>query len=179
MYTYKCAFCFFVYICQMKFKIVKILDLSGRKATIYTVQIEGETNTLFDEFLLENDVNYPDELDNIFDRLEIMGHYEGAKEIYFKHAEGNLGDGICALYDSPDRKLRLYCIRYGSTAILLGGGGFKNVRALQDDSKLKYENYLLRNISKTITNALIEGDLAWSNDGRLLIGKLILDEDEY
>ena len=108
-----------------------------------------------------------------------MGHYEGAKEIYFKHVEGNLGDGICALYDSPDRKLRLYCIRYGSTAILLGGGGFKNVRALQDDPKLKYENYLLRNISKTITNALIEGDLAWSNDGRLLIGKLILDEDEY
>ena len=163
----------------MKFKIVKIPDLSGRKATIYTVQIEGEINTLFDEFLIENNVNYSDELDNIFDRLEVIGHYEGAKEIYFKHAEENLGDGICALHDSPDRKLRLYCIRYGSTAILLGGGGFKNVRSLQDDPKLKHENYLLRKISKTIMNALIEGDLAWSSDGKLLIGKLILDEDEY
>jgi hypothetical protein len=163
----------------MKFRIVKIPDLSGQKATIYTVKIEGETNTLFDNFLLENDVNYSDELDNIFDRLEMMGHYEGAKEIYFKHAEGNLGDGVCALYDSPNRKLRLYCIRYGTTAILLGGGGSKNVRALQEDPKLKHENYLLRKISEIITNALIEGDLSWSNDGKLLMGKLILDEDEY
>ncbi|MBK6979124.1 MAG: hypothetical protein IPH28_20170 [Cytophagaceae bacterium] len=61
-----------------------------------------------------------------------------------------MGDGVCALYDDPDRNLRLYCIRYGKQIVVLGGGGHKpkTIRALQEDEKLKQENYLIRNISK-------------------------------
>jgi hypothetical protein len=52
----------------------------------------------------------------------------------------------------------------------------KNVRALQDDPKLKDENYLLRKISKMITDAIKEGDIRWSADGKQLIGNLIIQD---
>jgi hypothetical protein len=78
--------------------------------------------------------------------------------------------------DSPDKKLRLYCIRYGSTCVILGGGGMKNVRALQDDEKLKTENYLLRYISKKITEALKDRELWWSDDGKRLEGNMIFED---
>jgi hypothetical protein len=159
----------------MKFEIVELDEFSGRKAGIYSVWIEDEEMTLFDKFVEENQQASDTELGSITDRLEIIGHITGAREQYFKINEGTLGDGLCALYDSPDRKLRLYCIRYGSTCIVLGGGGEKNVRALQDDEKLKSENYLLRYISKRITDALKDGEIWWSVDGRKLEGDLYFE----
>ena len=152
-------------------------EFTGNKAVIYSVAIDNNPLTLFDLFVEENEGTFPDEIQSIVDRLEIIGNFTGAREHYFKINEGTLGDGICALYDIPNRNLRLYCIKYGSTCIVLGGGGYKNVRTLQDDEKLKKENYLLRKISKMITNALVDGDLAWSKDGSSFTGNLIINED--
>ena len=73
---------------------------------------------------------------------------------------------------------RLYCIRYGSVVLILGGGGAKNVRALQDDPKLKKENYVLRQISKVLTQAMKEGELQWNNDFDDFTGNLIFDDNE-
>jgi hypothetical protein len=161
----------------MNFEIVELEEFSGNKAVIYSVAIDDNPLTLFDLFVEENVYIYPNEIQSITDRLEIIGNFTGAREHYFKINEGTLGDGLCALYDIPERNLRLYCIKYGSTCILLGGGGYKNVRALQDDEKLKKENYLLRKISKMITNALVNGDLEWSKDGSSFTGNLIINED--
>ncbi len=160
----------------MKFEIVELDEFSGVKASIYSIFIDDANTTLFDQFILENEAFYPDEVASILDRLEIIGHFTGAREHYFKLNEGTLGDGVCALYDSPDKKLRLYSIRYGSTCIVLGGGGNKNVRALQEDEKLKQENYLLRYISKKITEAFKTGDLWWSADQNRLEGTFIFED---
>ena len=161
----------------MNFEIVELKEFSGNKAVIYSVIIDNNPLTLFDLFVEENESIFPDEIISITDKLEIIGNFTGAREHYFKINEGTLGDGVCALYDIPDRNLRLYCIKYGSTCILLGGGGYKNVRALQDNEKLKKENYLLRKISKMITHALIEEDLKWSKDGNSFSGNLMINED--
>lgn len=158
----------------MNFEIVESEEFSENRAVIYSVAIDNNPLTLFVE---ENEVVFSEEIQLIIDRLEIIGNFTGAREHYFKINQGTLGDGICALYDIPDKNLRLYCIKYGSTCIVLGGGGYKNVRVLQDDEKLKKENYLLRKISKMITNALIEGDLACSKDGSSFTGNLIINED--
>jgi hypothetical protein len=160
----------------MNFEIVELEEFSGNKATIYSVWIDESERTLFDQFIEENRYAHPKEIQSIVDRIEIIGHVTGAREQFFKPNEGKPGDGICALYDSPDKKLRLYCIRYGATCILLGGGGIKKVRALQDDPKLKEENYLLRGISQRITDALKAGDLYWTVDGRALEGTFIFEE---
>lgn len=160
----------------MKFEIVELDEFSGRKTTVYSVWVNEEKQTIFDRFVEENREQYHQEVQSIIDRIEIIGHDTGAREHFFKPNEGTLGDGICALYDSPNKKLRLYCIRYGATCILLGGGGQKNVRALQDDPKLKQENYLLRYISRRITEAIKAGDLYWTTDGMTLEGNYIFED---
>jgi len=77
------------------------------------------------------------------------------------------GDDICAVYDKPDSNLRLYFIRYGNVAIVLGGGGPKpkTIRRLQDDSKLKQENYFLRKVSAALTESVREGTLRITDEG--------------
>lgn len=133
--------------------------------------------SLFDIFINENKTLYLSEIRSIFSRLKIIGNDTGARESFFKTKEGVPGDGVCALYDSPGKKLRLYCIRYGEELIIIGGGGSKNVKALQDDKKLKEENYFLRWLSKKITEYIRNNDISFSNDFMDFEGDLIIKKD--
>lgn len=164
----------------MNFEIVKLSDFSGEKTTIYSVIQEGEEVTLFDHFIEENESEYPDEILDIVKRIKAIGHVTGARIDFFKDKEGIPGDGVCALYDNPDSRLRLYCIRYGNCAVILGGGGPKpkSIRTLQDDPKLTQENYSMRDVSQVIMNALNEKEIRWSSDGMELIGDLKFTQDE-
>lgn len=149
----------------MEFEIVKIL--SGEFANFYTVRFEDEDNNLFENFILENKDNFAKELSEIKTRMQVMARKTGAREQFFKLNEGNPGDGVCALYDNPGKNLRLYCIRYGSVAVILGNGGQKpkTIKALQESEKLTIENKLTRKISKAIDKARKDGLLEWSRDG--------------
>ncbi|WP_107038590.1 hypothetical protein [Brumimicrobium mesophilum] len=111
-------------------------------------------------------------------RLKIIGNETGARESFFKTKEGVPGDGVCALYDTPDKKLRLYCIRYGKELIIIGSGGQKNVRALQGDEKLEKENYILRWLSAKITECMQNGELSFSSDYMNFEGNLIIEDYE-
>ena len=163
----------------MKYNLVKLSGFSGKKASAYTVLPENETGkleeSLFDIFIKENKNTFISEIKDIFVRLKIIGNDTGARESFFKLKEGNPGDGVCALYDSPDKKLRLYCIRYGTELIVIGGGGPKKTKALQDDSKLKDENYFLRRLSERITKCMQDGDLSFSCDYMNFEGNLTLE----
>ena len=77
---------------KVKYKLVKLPKLSGSEASIYTVYLEDEKRTLFDRFLAENRSDYEQELLNMIGRLKSIGKSVGAKEQYFKHKEGKLGD---------------------------------------------------------------------------------------
>lgn len=65
-----------------------------------------------------------------------------------------------------------------NVVLILGGGGLKNVRSLQEDDKLKSENYLLRFISNELYNRIKDKDIKWSADGMELLGDLNFDYDE-
>jgi hypothetical protein len=160
----------------VKFRLEKISNLSGQKTNIYSVFIDDDDKSLFEHFLEENNELYHEEIIEILTRIKSISNKEGAREHLFKKAEGKLGDGIEALYDESNRKLRLYCIRYGSVLLILGGGAAKNVRALQDDPKLKKENYLLRDISKFLSQAMKDGDLKWNNNFTDFIGDFTFED---
>lgn len=53
----------------MKFKLIKIKQLSGQKTKIYSILLENESKSLFDRFLEENIEKYKPELqwDNNFE----------------------------------------------------------------------------------------------------------------
>lgn len=162
----------------MNYEIVELSQLSGNYTTIYSIIVNGETQSLFENFIEENKNKHRDELISILDRLKVIADETGAREGFFKHKEGKPGDLVCALYDEPDRNLRLYCIRNGNVAIILGGGGLKEVTAWQHDPKLSKEANAMIEVSEDIFQRLKEGDLRWSPDGKKLIGNLNFSEDE-
>ena len=162
----------------MGLKLVKLKRYSGSKATIYTLYDEAARKTLFEKFVEENQAECLDELQDIHVRLNNIGHRFGAREQFFKENEGKPGDMVCALFDLPDKKLRLYCIRLGKVMLILGGGGVKNVRTLQENEKLKTENYLLRKVSAELYVKLLDNDIKWSIDGTELLGDLNFNNDD-
>lgn len=157
-------------------ELVKLQNISGSKASLYTVFVDDDTESLFDKFLKENSASHKSEILDLVSRLNIIGKETGAKYDFFKHKEGELGDGVCALYDIPDSNLRLYCIRYGNHLVILGGGGHKSkdISAFQENEKLKDENYLLRWLSKAITEKMKEKEIRLTENGLDFEGDLII-----
>jgi len=58
--------------------------------------------------------------------------------------------------------------------IIVGGGGHKpkTISALQEDEKLKGENYFLRELSALITERIKEKEIKFSDDDLDFIGNL-------
>ena len=164
----------------MNYEIVNIEPHSGNMAAVYSVIIDNSEQTLYEQFLNENKSTHREELRSITNRLSIIGQKTGARANFFKHDEGKPGDGVCALYDDPKNKLRLYCIRFANVAIILGGGGpkTKKTQAWKDDEKLKKEAEIIIQISKDIMNRLKSGEIQWSEDGTKLIGNLKFSDNE-
>jgi putative component of toxin-antitoxin plasmid stabilization module len=165
----------------MKIRLVKLGQLSGNGASIYSVVYESDKTTLFEKFIKENRNSFKSELNNIILRLKIIGKETGARDHFFKPNQGAPGDGVWALYDKPNCKLRLYCIQYGTTLLVLGGGGYKpkNIRALQEDTKLTKENGIMRNVSRLINIKMSEGDISFSEDHYEFEGNLKLNDQNY
>ncbi len=159
----------------MNYEIVEQPQFSGNQATIYTVVLDGDDKSLFDYFLEENIENNRKEVKSILSRLKEIGRTTGAREIFFKKYEGKPGDGVCALHD---KKLRLYCIRYGKVAVILGSGGLKNVATWQDDDTLSDAAEIMIEISNDITKRLQDREIKWSQDGKRLLGNLKFTDDE-
>lgn len=165
---------------KMTYRLVKISKLSGSKASIYSVQQDNEVESFLDQFVIENKNLFIDEVKNILMRLKTIGHTTGARENFFKIFEGKVGDGVCALYDEPGSKLRLYCIRYGTQLLVVGNGGPKSKRisAFQEDDKLTEENYFLRWLSAEITNRIKEKEIIFINNHLDFSGNLEFEDDE-
>jgi len=158
----------------VKYEIVEMQPFSGNEAKVYSIIPEGETETLFDRFINEYKGGFKNEIKNILKTLYQIGHTTGARSSFFKQYEGRYGDFVCALFDVPEKSLRLYCIRFGMVAIILGGGGEKSdgVIAWQDDEKLSKEATQMIEFAKDILKRMDDGDLYWSKDKTEIEGNL-------
>jgi hypothetical protein len=164
----------------MKYELVKENNLSGSMASVYTLLDLDTNETLLEQFIKNNISSHASEINNIIKRLQTIGHKTSARFNFFKHKEGIPGDGVCALFDIPGSKLRLYCIYYGKSLIVVGSGGYKSkqIRSFQDDETLKKENYLLRKLSQDIKLRTDIKEICFTNDGMDLEGNLNFYEDE-
>ncbi len=154
----------------MNFSLVEIEELSGEKLKVYSILTEDDEEdcyTLYDRFIDENSTEFETEVVDITNRIEVMAHHTGLRDDFVKPDEGNLGDGIYALYDKPNSNLRLYFIRFGNVAIVLGNGGHKpkSIRSLQQNPILKDANFFLRKVSAVLNTAVQEGSLSISDEG--------------
>jgi len=164
----------------MFYEIVELEPFSGSMAKIYSIIPKGAEYSLFDEFVMENEIGHKMEIKDILKRLMQIGWETGARESFFKHHEGKHGDMVCALYDMPGKNLRLYCIRFGKVAVILGGGGMKSkvIRAWQEDDKLSNAANLIIKYAQDIYTRMEDGEIYWSEDRSELLGNLNNMNDE-
>ena len=157
----------------MKCTLVRLEQLSGNEATVYSVLLDDEQKNLYQVFLEENLISFRSEVIDINGRLKTIGQL-GAREGFFKLKEGVPGDGVCALYDEDESNLRLYYIRYGNDIVILGGGGEKpkEISALQESPKLTTENDTMRKLSKAIQEKIKEREIKFSADRLSFEGEL-------
>jgi hypothetical protein len=149
----------------MDFEIVELDEFSGDKAHIYSVCVDGNDNSLFDEFLLENE-QYQDWLNEILVKLQNMGNNTGCRRGFFKHEEGKPGDGVAALRVG---QLRLYCLYFDNTAVIFGSGGYKSpdIRSYQEDPALYAKASQMIKIAEAINKAIIEKDIVIDDNGEI------------
>jgi hypothetical protein len=164
----------------VNYEIVQLDEFIGTKATVYSILPDGENETLFDIFVKQHHINFKTEIEDILNTLELVTTKIGARENLFKQNEGKPGDGVVALFDEPERNLRLYAIRYGSTILVLGGGGnkTKETRAWQDNPKLNDEAELIIQISNEIFQRIKEREIQFTTDGMELVGNLKFTNDD-
>lgn len=141
----------------MNFDIEEIQELSGNAASIYSVTMEGEETTLLEQFFEENE-EYKAELNEIIEKLYVMGQKTGCRWDFFRHDEGSPGDGVSVLKSG---RLRLYCLYVDSTIVCFGSGGYKSskIRAYQEDVKLNQKVEQMKAIAKRINKAIKERDI--------------------
>jgi hypothetical protein len=163
--------------CELK----KIPQFSGSKGSVYTILLDEDENTAFKKFVTEHQDSFKSEIKDIVGRLKTMGCKTGMREQYFKINEGVPGDGVCALYDTEESNLRLYCIRYGAQLIVLGGGGHKpkEIKSFQESEELEKENYILRTLSALITEKMRDREINLCDDGLDFEGELIIENPNY
>lgn len=156
----------------MEIQLEEIKELSGPECVIYSVKLSDEETSLFQEFLNEYYPSHKDQIDKILTKLETIGEV-GAIEIYFRLKEGKPGDGVCALDEGEEKRLRLYCIRYSKVIIILGGGGEKDASTWQQSPILKPRVELIMEISKEITKLTQEKseEISWNKKLDRFVGK--------
>jgi hypothetical protein len=164
----------------VNYEIIQLDEFSGSKATIYSALPVGEELTLFDRFVEEYIKDFQVEILSIADLLEDMGCKYGVRENLIKTKEYKPGDGIVAIYDNPDKNLRLYGIRYGSAILVLGSGGIKSkdIMAWQEDPKLTKEVEIVKQISEDISQRIMDKEIKFSADGLELLGNLNFSDND-
>ncbi|MBN8837207.1 MAG: hypothetical protein J0I09_08110 [Sphingobacteriia bacterium] len=139
-------------------------------------QIDDVTvSVIIDRFIDDYKIRFTEQVVDVGRRLKSMGSVTGCTPNFFKEDEGLAPDDlVCALYDVPDKYLRLYCIRLNDSIVIVGSGGPKTTRTWQEDTVLKREVDKMMVISKIVRTKLQNGELRISAAGLRLEGDLFI-----
>lgn len=150
----------------MKFDFREVKELSGAKARVYSVILDGEDETLLEQFFDEN-IKYEKDLNKVLHRINVMAHDTGCRKSFFKEGEGAWADGMVAMQGTGH--LRLYGIYFHDAVILFGSGGHKppGVAAYEDYPPLNAKAQQMKTIAKEINRMIKEKELKIHEDGTL------------
>ncbi|MGW8121720.1 hypothetical protein ACV07N_03595 [Roseivirga echinicomitans] len=138
------------------------------KVTFYTVCTDGKENSETDEFFIrfKDREKFNRDVQIIKYWLEKIGTVNGAQERYFRQEKRAKAIPI----PPPGSKLRLYCHRVSDEIVVLGGGGQKTSKKVQDSPDAlphfdlmndiaAFVNTRLRNQKLTIKDKELIGNL--------------------
>lgn len=137
----------------MKFKGFEIIKFKfGIKAAFYTIKLYGETESETDKFLIKYSTKKTKQISEITRKIDLMINKRGCLETLLSKEYNNI-------YKFSEGNLRLYCLLFGKVAIVLGGGGIKNVRATQQSIELSSYVKMLDTVDKEITKKIKSSDV--------------------
>lgn len=147
-----------------------------KKVSYYSICINDEETSLFEDFLMTQTKENNNKLDHILNWLRQIGNNYGAKTDYFR-PEGETADTSALPPKGINRKpqytehgkskantLRLYCLRANESVVFLFNGDIKTKRKAQDCPKVKPHFKLANRLTKAIDKAFIDRDIVWNED---------------
>ncbi len=99
----------------------------GQVASLYTIHFKGKTSNETDEFISRflGNSKYKKDFDTIIQFLAKIGE-NGALERYFRP------ERKASALPISSSKLRLYCFRLSDRILIIGNGGIKTTKKVQD-----------------------------------------------
>jgi hypothetical protein len=149
-----------------------------KKVTFYTVRLEGAQRTLWEQFLDDHeDEQFDDDLNILRSALVRIGNETGARPQFFRF-EGDRGGDASALpppthlLQGETTSLRLYCLRFSTSVVILFSGAVKTAPTPQECDQVRAHFQLANRICRAIQEAVRAQEL---NEDPL--GNLLFDDD--
>lgn len=147
-----------------------------KKVVYYTVQIEGDAASLFEDFLLKHTPNNKEKLNHIMKWMKKIGDEKGARKSYFRN-EAETADTTALPPKGTNREpayiedgensandLRLYCYRVNEHVVFLFNGDIKTTTRAQDCRQVQPHFRLANKLTKCIAEKLND-EIRWNKDG--------------
>lgn len=146
------------------------------KVSYYSVTINSETTSLFENFIAIHTANNRDKLNHILDWIEVIGIKHGAKTHLFRSEA--YGSDTSALPpagkerepsyieegETESNNLRLYCFRLNVNVVILYSGDLKTADKAQHCTNVRTHFLLANKLTKALENAIKENDICWNED---------------
>jgi hypothetical protein len=142
------------------------------KTAFYSIRFEAEQLCETDRFIerFTKSDSFQDDLQIIKAWIEKMGTEKGALERYFRPER----NASAIPLDASD--LRLYCVRLSDEVVILGNGGEKTSRAVQDSPDV-YPHFIdMNNLYRTLQASIRRGNTI--RNGKQLSGQLEFEIEE-
>lgn len=145
------------------------------KVAYYSVVLNNEQNSLFEQFIKNHEVEHKEKLYHILKWIQQIGQNYGAQKRFFRN-EANFADTSALPPKNKNLKplfieygktqknnLRLYSLRANDKVVFLFGGGIKTQQKAQDCPNVSQHFELANKLTKAIDKAFIEKDIQWIN----------------
>ena len=138
---------------------------------LYTIRFDQQTDNETDAFFrrFKEHPEYQEDVQIIVRALQNIER-RGAEDRYLRHENNAV---LHALRESSN--LRLYCLKGHKYCLVLGGGGIKSSQKVQDSPDAFPHFQTMNKVDKAFREALLEGEIVWSEEDDKLSGTLILE----
>lgn len=150
------------------------------KVAYYSVSIDGNEKSLFEEFIAKHSSRNKRKLNHILKWMQIIGMKYGAQTRIFRNEA--YGADTSALPPKGKKRepvyeengvivsnnLRLYCLRASESVVFLFGGDIKTARNAQDCPNVKTHFKLANALTKAIDQAFRDKEISWIESGKLI-----------
>lgn len=159
----------------MRKKIFIELLEEYEKVNIYSVRLDGESQTEYEKFIVQHKDLYKKDLGTLAYRIQKITE-DGVFERHFRY-EGKFKDRVSAIPSNLDlSQLRVYCICVNEKILILGNGGLKKSRTYNENPILCSFVNSMQAIDKQIK--LKEGSGKITIEGKNIYGELFIEIED-